>query len=151
MAKTYTGDPGSSTKDELRFLVGDTGQAVEMQLTDEEIDWQYSRTIPSVGAAAIALVRRLIALNRSLVDQSVGDISISYSQRLAALKVTLNELIQDPTLGALSMGVGGVRVEQIVEQNADVNAVQPPVKRNQFTMPGTNPYQTGGLSNVPGN
>lgn len=141
MAKTYTGNPGSSTKDELRFLIGDTGQAVEMQLTDEEIDWQYSQTTPGVGAAAIALVRRLMALNRSLVDQTVGDISISYSQRLAALEATLNELIQDPTLGALTISVGGVTRQQIVAQNNDPNAVQPPVKRDQFTMPGTNPYQ----------
>lgn len=141
MATTYSGNPGASTKDELRFLVGDTGAAVPMQLTDEEINWQYSKTTPGIGAAAIALVRRLMALNRSLVDQSVGDISISYSQRLAALEATLNELIQDPTLGALTIGVGGVTRQQIVEQNSDPNAVQPPVKRDQFTMPGTNPYR----------
>lgn len=151
MASTYSGNPGASIKDQLRFLVGDTGAAVPMQLTDEEIDWQYSRTVPSVGMAAIALVRRLIALNRSLVDQTVGDISISYSQRLAALRATLAELIADPTLGSLSIKVGGTKVEEIIAQNADVNAVQPPVKRNQFTMPGTNPYQTGGIGNIPGN
>lgn len=75
---SYSGDPSSSTLDQVRFLVGDTdGQ--DQLLSDEEILWTIGEQ-GSIYSAAALCCRAIIGSGR-LVDKKVGDLEISASQR----------------------------------------------------------------------
>lgn len=77
MAWTYSGDPGSSTRDEVRFLIQDTDTA-EQLLTDEELDYLIG-VWTDAYAAAVAAVSALIAQASRQVEESkrVGDLSLT--------------------------------------------------------------------------
>lgn len=85
MAWTYSGNPASSARDEIRFLVGDT-DSDSPQLSDEEIDY-IATTLPDKGvlypnmAAAASAAAAIAAKYAKLIDKSVGSLSISYSQK----------------------------------------------------------------------
>lgn len=87
---TYSGDPASSTKDEVRFLLGDTVQS-DPQVSDEEIAYLLSRwadpyTAAAQGAAALS------ATYTRLIDRTVGTLSISYSQKAAQFATLAKDL-----------------------------------------------------------
>jgi len=86
MAFTYSGNPGSSTRDLVRFLITDTDSTSPM-FQDAELDyligiWQEGYT------AAIAAVRTLIGRESdgSSVSKKVGDLSLTTSQGSATAK-----------------------------------------------------------------
>jgi hypothetical protein len=84
MAWTYTGDPASSDRDAVRFLIGDTDQA-EKLVSDEEVDWALQVTNNAIYQAAHDLCVTLAAkYARLATSKSVGDLSLSYSDRSAA-------------------------------------------------------------------
>jgi len=77
MAWTYSGNPASSTRDLVRFLISDT-DVDDQLLSNEELD--YLVTVWSDGfAAAIAAVRQLIAqaARSYTTSRTVGSVSIS--------------------------------------------------------------------------
>lgn len=79
MTWTYSGDPGSSTRDLVRFLIGDT-DTTDQLLTNEEIDYLIT-TFTDGYSAAIGAVNALIAKFARQVDESkkVADLSLSRS------------------------------------------------------------------------
>lgn len=90
MTWSYSGDPSSSDRDAVRFLIGDT-DTTDQQLSNEEINYllvEYT----SVDQTAIAAIGSLIAKYSRYVDQSTGDISLSYSQRINQFKELLNNI-----------------------------------------------------------
>lgn len=48
MTWTYTGDPGASTGDEIRFLIGDTDESDPL-LSDQEIEYLYNKWFQTYG------------------------------------------------------------------------------------------------------
>lgn len=85
MSWSYSGNPASSTRDEVRFLIGDT-DSTDQQMTDEEID--YLRTVHAdLGAgvsnylAAASAALALASKYAKMSDKTVGSLSISYSQK----------------------------------------------------------------------
>lgn len=84
MAWTYSGDPSTSTKDSVRFLIGDTDSADQV-VTDEEIDWALTVVDDSIYQAAHDLCVSLAAkFARLATSKSVGDLSLSYADRSSA-------------------------------------------------------------------
>ena len=84
MAWTYSGDPGTSTKDSVRFLIGDT-DSNDQVVTDEEINWALTVVDGSIYQAAHDLCVSLAAkFARLATSKSVGDLSLSYSDRSSA-------------------------------------------------------------------
>lgn len=85
MAWTYSGNPASSDRDEVRFLIGDTDSKDQL-LSDDELDYILS-VIPDPGAsyhnlkAASSACEAIAAKLSKVTDKSVGSLSISYSQR----------------------------------------------------------------------
>ena len=79
MTWSYSQDPSISTKDEVRFYVGDTDDT-DQQVQNEEIEWAITETASARGAAAL-VARAIAAKYARLADQSVGDLRFSYSQR----------------------------------------------------------------------
>lgn len=135
MTWTYTADPTSSDIDAIRLLIGDT-VSTDPQLSDEELQW-FLDTEGSVNGAAAAAVRSLIAKYARLVDKSVGDLSLSYSQRVAAYKALLATIERRQAIGSAAPVVGGISRSRKDEVDADSDRVEPAFKRDQFAYPGT--------------
>lgn len=77
MAWTYSGDPGASDLDEIRFLIQDTDTNDQL-LSNEEITYLNS-AYEDTYSAAVAAVGILIAKASKVVEESksVGDLSLS--------------------------------------------------------------------------
>jgi len=98
---TYSGNPGASDLDEVRFLIGDT-DTNDQQLSDEEITYLLS-AFGSPARAALESARGLLAKYSRFVDQKTGDIDIKFSQRRAAYAA----LVQQLQLGMLPVPYAG--------------------------------------------
>lgn len=82
MAFTYSGDPASSSRDAVRFLIGDT-DSTDAQLQDTEIAYLLTQD-PTPAKAAANAARAIAAKYGRLVDFAVGDLRYSYAQRQKA-------------------------------------------------------------------
>lgn len=96
MAFTYSGNPGSSTRDLVRFLITDTN-ADSAMFQDAELDYLIGVWINGYSAA-IAAVRTLVGreADGSSVSKKVGDLSLTTSQGSSTSKWTqlINQLEQ---------------------------------------------------------
>ena len=94
MTWNYSGNPGASSLDEIRFLIGDTDSNNQL-LSDEEINYLFT-AYGDAYAAAVASVVSLIAQASRSVEESkkVGDLSLTVKtgarlQQWITLKQTL--------------------------------------------------------------
>jgi hypothetical protein len=78
MAWTYSGNPGSSDRDSVRFRIGDTDINSQL-LSDEEIDYLLVE-YKSPGEAAYQAAIRLGAKFGRLKSKTVGSLSIQYGE-----------------------------------------------------------------------
>ena len=77
MTWSYSGDPGSSTRDEVRFLIQDTDTDNQL-LSNEELDYLITAYIDPYSAAVAAVVSLIATAARSEEEsKSVGDLSLS--------------------------------------------------------------------------
>lgn len=109
MAWTYTGDPGSSAKDEIRFILGDI-DSTDPQLSDEEINYMLSQNSDVINRTVLGLFDVLLLRYGRIVSESVGSVSIQYNQRYQAWidmrKLFLQKTNMDgiPYAGGISQG-----------------------------------------------
>ena len=81
MSWTYSADPSSSTKDAVRFLIGDTDETAP-QMTDEEIYFNLTEVGGEIYRAASNTCYNLAARytgEASSTSKSVGGLSLSKS------------------------------------------------------------------------
>lgn len=105
---TYTGNPAISTKDAVRFYLGDTDSA-NPQIMDEEIAWAILERGNTWGATAMcamalaAKYSRLTSLSADGVSQGLNQKAAAY--RLIAAEYQRKEVIYRavPTLGGVSI------------------------------------------------
>lgn len=96
MTWTYSGDPTTSDRDEVRFLIGDT-DARHPLLSDAEIAYGIA-AYPSGGPgypnyrAAIVLLGGLVGKFSASIDKTVGSLSIRNGQRFEQMKQQLDFL-----------------------------------------------------------
>lgn len=108
MTWTYSGDPSSSARDEVRYLIGDTNED-DQQLSDQEIAWAIAQ-YPSQGAgypnfkAAILLVNGLISKYTSSVSKTVGSLSINRGDKATKYRELLVNL-KEQAAGTRKMGL----------------------------------------------
>jgi len=94
MTWSYSGDPGSSTRDEVRFLIQDTDTADQL-LSDEEITYVITESGGSIYQAAHDAAYAVASqFSRKAQSKSVGDMSISYADRAKAYFMLANELLE---------------------------------------------------------
>lgn len=77
MTWTYSGNPGASLLDEVRFLIQDT-DTTNQQLQDEELSYligSYGDPYSAAVAAVSALIGRLASLSSE--SKKVGDLSLT--------------------------------------------------------------------------
>lgn len=133
MAWTYSGDPTSSQKDEVRFLIGDT-IASDPLLQDAEVNYCLAQEPMSLLAAALACVA-ISSLYSRLADSRIGDVQQSMSQKskqYAELALELRRraaVSATPTFGGISHSVKDTL-------NQDTDLVQPDFARGMDDIPG---------------
>ena len=135
MSWTYTGRPDSSSKDAVRFLIGDTDSTRQLA-TNEEIEYVLSTN--SLVQKAAAIVCRAIAARFSTkasfsvgdVSKSCSDVSKAFSDRAKELEADFNGLACNalPSFGGLS----NTNKETL---DSDSDAVQPAFKKGMSDNP----------------
>jgi len=128
MPFTYVG-PHTGPKDEVRFLLGDTNEAYPY-LSDEEIAWLLSQAGGNALQAAVLGCDRVLIALAGLVDESVGEISISFSQQAAAFERVYARLQRRADMRGCGPIVGGISRTAKIAQNRDGDRVAPLFKRN---------------------
>jgi hypothetical protein len=94
MTWTYTGNPGTSRLDEVRFLIQDTNSD-EQLLRDEELEYliaSYGDSYAAAVAAVSALIGRLASLSSE--SKKVGDLSLTrvYGMQVAKYEALIKYL-----------------------------------------------------------
>jgi hypothetical protein len=138
MTWSYSGDPASSQKDEVRFLMGDTDTNDQLVL-DAEINYSLG-TQPDPTLAAALVLRSLAAKYARYANEKIGDVSENASDLSKAFAARAKEL--DPggqTLGASLLVLPSFGGQYISEKQAlaeDTDAIQPSFNKGQYDYPG---------------
>jgi len=135
MSWTYGGDPENSDRDAVRLQIGDT-DTNDQQLTDSEVAYYLSENGSVIGAA-FGAVSAIIAKYARLVDEAVGDLKVSYSQRLAAYKELRSQLKSRRAVKHGMPVAGGLSLARKETVESDTDRVAPAIERDEFSFPGT--------------
>lgn len=142
MAFSY-GGPQTGPKDEVRFTLGDTDEK-RPYLSDEEIDWLLLKANGRVSEAALRGCDRILIALTGLVDESVGEVSISFSQQLAAFERVHARLTRRANMAFAGPIVGGIDRAAKAAQARDANRVPPLFMRNGSEHRREDAYGTSG-------
>lgn len=85
----YSGNPGASPEDEVRFLLGDTESSP--RLSDAEVAWLVATYEKPVRAAYQGALR-LLARYSGKMDKAVGPTRIAYSGLVGQYRTLLADL-----------------------------------------------------------
>lgn len=124
MAWSYSNNPDASAKDQTRFLIGDT-DICDQLLSDEEINWALKTYCGSPLNASIRLAEAMIAKYSRLVDETVGQVSIKYSQRLAGFQALQGLLQNRLAMEDATPYAGGISRSDKRTQEMNTDRVRP--------------------------
>ena len=122
MSWTYSGDPSQSTLDEVRFLIGDTCPCDQL-LQDEEIKYLIASEVDIVSAA-VKGAETIAAKFSRLSDESVGQVSVRYSQKSEQYWKLSLKLKSDAALSCIPY-CGGISKSDKETQELDDDRVKP--------------------------
>ena len=126
MTWSYSGDPGSSPLDEVRFTIGDTN-VKDPELQNEEITFVINKLATfSAVRAGIDCLHNILAKYKSLVDEKVGDVDVKWSQKFGKTQDMLDQLIED--LAKSNIGTafaGGISIDGKEAQILNTDRVSP--------------------------
>lgn len=131
MTWTYSGDPSKSAKDAVRFLIGDTEEQNQI-LQDGEILWVLSLYNQAPLNAAIRCCETAIAKYSRLVDESVGSVRMSFSQRARGFQALLTTLQNRLAMEDAVPYAGGVSVGDMQKVTANVDRPAPLFTRHMM-------------------
>jgi hypothetical protein len=123
MTWTYSGNPSSSDKDAIRYLIGDTDTNNQL-LSDEEIAYELTRS-NVYGAAALscnAIVAKLSRLVDTYLDR---DIRANMSQAVKNYQALARNLEFKARLSIAAPFCGGVSVSDKESREQDTDRVSP--------------------------
>lgn len=142
MAFTYSGDPSASSRDAVRFLLGDTVEA-QAVFSDEEIAWALTQNANVYFAAAViadSAVAQFSGGNESDVKtKTVGALSISYGSKEKAEEYrALGRSLR--VRGAINSEIrpysGGISVSDKKLEEQDTDWDKPAFARGMHDYPG---------------
>ena len=132
MTWTYSGDPASSNRDAVRFLIRDTNESDQL-LSDEEIAWLLSQNGSNVYKAAVAGAFTVSAsFSDQAVTKTVGALSLSYQARSENYKNIARDLkAQYGVVGAtFAPFASGISRDDKETQESDTDWDKPAFTRN---------------------
>lgn len=130
---SYSGDPSTSNKDAVRFVISDTDVNNQL-ISDEEINWAVT-TYGTVIMAAARIARSLAFKYAASVEKAIGDLRIKYSDRFSHYEALANKLEEDASQGIdlrPNFFVGGTSIDDKISREQDVDRPDPYFWRNQF-------------------
>lgn len=129
MTWSYSGNPSVSEKDQVRFLVQDT-QSAKPLLQDEEIAYLIS-TEGSPQDAAAKAAETLAAQFARFVDESVGQVKVSFSQRFKHYSELAKNLKRQASIKNAEPFAGALDESQKNVQEEDDDRIKPFFTRDQ--------------------
>lgn len=121
---TYSGDPTSSNKDAIRFLIGDT-LVGDPLLQDAEIAYTLALRGSLYGAAA-QCCRSLATQMSRQADSSQGELRISYSSRSRNFAKRAEEYeLREAISGSGQAWAGGISIADKQGRETDTDRVKP--------------------------
>lgn len=144
MTWSYSGDPSASTRDAVRFLLGDTDDTDQV-FSDEEIDWLLTETNNVYYAAAMAAEAVSSSLqtsqsNDGVSTKTVGALSISYNnaERAKEFRDLARSLrVRGALNGTLVIYSGGISKADKLTREQDSDWDKPDFARGMFDYPGS--------------
>lgn len=121
---TYSGDPSASAKDAVRFTIGDT-DCRDQILSDKEIEYLLGQYCQSVLQASIRAAEMAMAKYSRMIDESVGSVRLSFSQKSKGFQVMINQLRQRLAIEGITPFAGGISKTQKAQQILDPDRVEP--------------------------
>ncbi len=157
LPSTYSGDPLNSPTDEVRFLVGDT-DTDNFYLSDAEINYCLTlvygpappAVFPSTGnyLPAAYAADGIIAKLKFLVDESVGDLRVAYTNAHKQFMQVANRMRWRAAISGVPFYVGGLSLAAKIAQyqNRDLlgTAVRSDGMDNTDTMNNGSGYPNNG-------
>lgn len=139
MGWTYSGDPATNARDAIRFLTGDTDTNDQL-INDEEIAWTNNQVtgsntaLTSLYEVSYRVLLAIASKFSRLADQSVGDLSVSMSQKAEAARAQAAQLkVLALREGSVPMPyLGGMSKSDKKVDTDDPDMVQPSFRRGQF-------------------
>lgn len=142
MTWSYTGNPASSPKDAVRFLIGDTDKCAEL-LQDDEIKYLLSQYNNAPMNAAIRACEVIMAKFSRMADESVGQVKISFSQKSKSYREMLANLRQRLVIEDSQFIAGGITYTDMQNTYADPNIVRPDFRKHMMENRQISPWVTG--------
>lgn len=124
MSWSYSGNPGGSDLDLVRFLIGDT-DTNDQQLTDEEINYLLT-AYGSPQPAALAAIDGLISKFSRYANQRTGDISVDWGKIVENYRELARTIRRQMKVAPYAGGIT-ISDKEIDEENEDL--VQPAFAR----------------------
>jgi len=134
MAWSYSGNPSSSGKDEVRFLVQDTDSNDPMA-SDEEILFMLAEQGTPLPAAA-ALARVLAFRYARACDTAIGDYRVSLSAIAERYRALAKDLAGKAALAGAVPYAGGISASDKLRQEGDADRTAPAFRRGMFESDG---------------
>ena len=141
MSWTYGGDPLGSVSDAVRLLCGDK-IPTDPQLQDSEIAYFISLYTNPFKAAAYC-ADAIASLYARLIDKSVGDLRLSYSQRKIAYEARRDSLLKQATARTVMPFAGGISKADAETDWLNPDLKKPKFTKNQFSYPGADASPNG--------
>lgn len=130
---SYSGDPSSSSRDAVRFTIGDT-DSTQPQLNDPEIDYlltENGAVLTASVEAALALAARY-SRQVSMTDDKVSRENQQKAEAYAKLAETLKARVSRRAHGVYA---GGLSIAGKVTSSQDPDLVQPSFTVNMDDRP----------------
>ena len=142
MSWTYSENPASSKKDQVRFLIGDT-DSKDPLLSNEEITYILSLYNNAPMNAAIRCCETIVSKFSRLADETVGQVSVKYSQIAQTfMKTTMPMLRARLAMEDSSIYAGGI--SNVDKQNniQDRDRVRPDFSKHMMENYSIAPWTT---------
>lgn len=135
MAWSYSGDPGSSPLDGLRFSIGDTDSALPI-LSDEELLYILIGHNDDVATSTIYAMYAILSKYARLKDETVGGLQARYSQIYEHYRTLIQERLSFNAAANVAPGAiycGGISIADKQSNDLDDTTVQSKFKKDQNT------------------
>lgn len=133
MSWSYSGDPASSDRDAVRWLVSDTETADQLA-SDEEIAWAVDQG-GGVYGAALTVAKAIRAAFARQASITVGPVSAQLSQRAEQYAGIVADLATRQASAVLPLA-GGISLARKRTVEADTDRVRPAFGRGTGLPPG---------------
>lgn len=130
---SYSGDPSASSRDAVRYYIGDTDSTLQ-QLTNAEIDFQLTEDGSSL-AAAVNCCYAIQARYARLVSSADDKVKKELQQKASAYEKLALNLRSRLVRKTATITAGGLSVAEKLTTREDTDLVQPTFTRDMMENP----------------